>query len=277
MLERNDILEISSVPQGGDNEHQHAETAEGGSGENIDAPHGREPVVVEAHEPIHGGEGQRNSEKREAGEGDLAVQQGVTSGAAGILVDRVGAEPCRGDAEEKEIEGRTDPEEFLGEVGPLLIEEDVLAGEFGHPIPQLRSHKDQWDEEHTHYDQEAGHIFCLATDDYAPLRIDGVVDKRPEKPTHADREEEGEREEVGEGELLGVAEGAKTHGGKRDNGQCDEAEETTADMLVIKHVAAGLGWFVAAAHCFCASSWARSAGGTSLIAAPPCESWRARI
>ncbi|MFN9953958.1 MAG: hypothetical protein ACK55I_12740, partial [bacterium] len=109
------------------------------------------------------------------------------------------------------------------------------------------------------------------------LCIDGVVDKRPEKPTHADREEEGESEEVGEGELLGVAEGAETNGGERHNGQRDEAEEAATDMLVVKGVAAGLGWFVAAAHCFCASSWARSAGGTSLIAAPPCESWRARI
>ena len=47
-------------------------------------------MVVQTHEPIDRGEGERNGEERETGKGDLAVDQGVTGRAGGVLMDRVG-------------------------------------------------------------------------------------------------------------------------------------------------------------------------------------------
>ena len=103
-----------------------------------------------------------------------------------------------------------------------------------------------------------------------------MVDELPEQTAHANGEEEEECEKIGEGKLLAVADRTVGNKAKGDDGQCNEAEETTAYMLVVEGVAAGLGWFVSA-HGFCDSNLARSVAGTSLIVAPPWDFWSARM
>ena len=151
-----------------------------------------------------------------------------------------------------------------------------MSWEFGHPIPQLWSHEDERDEEDTHHNKETTNVFHLATNDNTPLGIDGMVHERPEKPAHADGEEKREGKEVGECELLRIREGTEGHCGKGDKGKGDETEKATADMLVVESVVTGLWWFVSA-HLVCASNFARSVGGTSLIVAPPWDFWSARM
>ena len=67
-----------------------------------------------------------------------------------------------------------------------------------------------------------------------------MVNKSPEQTAHADGEEECEGEEVREGELLGVGESPKGDCSEGDEREGYETEKTTADMLVVEGMAAGL-------------------------------------
>ena len=121
MLDGDDIFEVTRIAQGCNDQNQHTETAQGGAGEDVDAPHGREPVIIEAHEPIDGGEGEAHSEEGQAAEGDLAVEKCVFRGTRSVLFDGISAKPEAGYGEENEVKSRTNPEEFFGEIRPFLI------------------------------------------------------------------------------------------------------------------------------------------------------------
>ena len=143
-----------------------------------------------------------------------------------------------------------------------------------HPPPNRRRHKNQWHEEQPEDRQQAGHVLQLATHDNAPLRINRMVDKDPKKRARANREEEHEREEIGKRELLRLKNGPDGNGGKGDQCGGDESKKPSAHMLVVEHLRRVRRAF---AHgCFCASSAARSAAGTSLIVVPPWDFCRAR-
>ena len=240
MLDGDDIFKVSRIAEGGDDENEDAQAAQRSARKNVNAPHGREPVVVQAHEPVDGCEGETHGEEWKASESNLAIQKCVFGSSGSVLFDGISAEPEAGHCKEQEIKRSTDPEELLGEIGPLFIEKNVLSWKFGHPIPQLWSHEDKRDEEDTHHNKETTNVFHLATNDNTPLGIDGMVHERPEKPSHADGEEKREGKEVGECELLRIREGTEGHCGKGDKGKGDETEKATADMLVVESVVAGL-------------------------------------
>jgi hypothetical protein len=67
-----------------------------------------------------------------------------------------------------------------------------------------------------------------------------MVNEGPEQTTHANGEEECEGEEVGEGKLFGVGESSEGDCAKGDEREGYETEKTTADMLVVEGMAAGL-------------------------------------
>lgn len=233
-------------------------------------------MVVEAHEPIDGGEGEAHGKEREACKGDLAIAERELGGPFCILFDGITTKPKRGQREEEEVKTGTNPEKLFVKIGRFLAEDDVVRGIDCHPSPQSRSHKDERDEQNTHHDQEAREIFHLAPDYYAPFGIHRMMDELPKEATHADGEEEEKCEEVGEGKLLLIADSSESHKGIGNDRQCNEAEKTTAYMLVVEGMAAGLGWFVSA-HGFCDSNLARSVAGTSLMVAPPWDFWSARM
>ena len=57
-------------------EHQQRHRTAGRPGENIDAPHGGEPVVFQAHQPVERAEGEREGQKAASRcEGDLAHRE----------------------------------------------------------------------------------------------------------------------------------------------------------------------------------------------------------
>ena len=115
-----------------------------------------------------------------------------------------------------------------------------MARELGHPIPEFWCHEDERDEQNPHYHQETGHVFQLATDNHAPFGIHRMVNEGPEETAHANGEEECESEKVGEGELLGFSEGSECDCAEGNEREGYETEKTTADMLIVEGMAAGL-------------------------------------
>ena len=67
-----------------------------------------------------------------------------------------------------------------------------------------------------------------------------MVNECPEKPTHANGEKECEGEQVREGKLLGVGECTDGDCAESDERESYETEKTTADVLVVEGMAAGL-------------------------------------
>jgi hypothetical protein len=67
-----------------------------------------------------------------------------------------------------------------------------------------------------------------------------MVNEGPEQTAHADGEEECESEEVREGKLLGLGKSSEGDCGEGEEREGYETEKTTADMLVVEGVAAGL-------------------------------------
>ena len=61
-----------------------------------------------------------------------------------------------------------------------------------------------------------------------------MVHDHPEKGSYEDRDEEPPGEEPGEGKLLGVADPEDEREQKRGHGGQAEADESAADMLVVK-------------------------------------------
>ena len=68
-------------------------------------PHGGEPVIVQAHQPIEGGKGEAKRENREADKCDFAHPDSAARIAVAVLGDRKTAQK-EGSASEKEEKAR---------------------------------------------------------------------------------------------------------------------------------------------------------------------------
>ena len=72
MLARHHVLEITGALECSDHEDEKRHRTAGRARENVDAEHGREPAIVQTHQPIERAKRQTEREERKAGEGDFA-------------------------------------------------------------------------------------------------------------------------------------------------------------------------------------------------------------
>src|SRR5437867_6429763 len=88
MLERDHVLEITGALERGDHEHKQRHRTAGRAGENVNAEHGREPAVVEAHQPIERAEGEAKGKNRQTSKRDLAHPNCVPRISVLVLLHR---------------------------------------------------------------------------------------------------------------------------------------------------------------------------------------------
>ena len=129
---------------------------------------------------------------------------------------------------------RPDVKEGHVEIGGLLDQERIVGVLRLHPLPERRTHSEQWHEEQRHHRQKAGHVFQLPADDYAPLGIHRMMHKRPEESAHANGEKKRVSKEVGKGELLHVEECPYEHHNEGQHTHPNQTEKTTPNMLVVE-------------------------------------------
>src|SRR6478672_8208934 len=121
-----------------------------------------------------------------------------------ILGNRAALQIQRDKAKERKIDGCPDQEEAVREESPLGVEERIDS--FGNvpPTPKRRgaihqrgAEKEQRQEKQHEIRQQAGDIFQLASNDYRPRRIRGVMETSPKQSTDGDGEKIGKAKEPG--------------------------------------------------------------------------------
>src|SRR5437016_13785405 len=133
MLERDHVLEITGALERGDHEHKQRHRTAGRAGENVNAEHGREPAVVEAHQPIERAEGQTKGEQWQTGERDFAQTNGESRIAVLVLPDRKAAQQLGRNDEETEEKRRAKDKEIEIYIGALGIEVRFFPRHDVHP------------------------------------------------------------------------------------------------------------------------------------------------
>src|SRR5437667_1310606 len=88
MLAPDHVLEITGALECGDHEDEKRHRTAGRARENVDAEHGREPAVVQTHQPVERAKGQTEREERKAREGDFAKSNRELRIAVLILPNR---------------------------------------------------------------------------------------------------------------------------------------------------------------------------------------------
>src|SRR5437899_10672073 len=146
MLARDHVLEITGALECGDHEDEKRHRTAGRARENVNAEHGREPAVVQTHQPVERAKRQTEREERKAREGDFAKSNGELRIAVLILPNRKSPEQLRRDDEEAEEESGAQDEEVEIQVGALGIERRLFSGCDIHPFIKMVSQKEDRDE-----------------------------------------------------------------------------------------------------------------------------------
>ena len=201
-----------------------------------DAPDGREPVRVQGHGPVHGGEGDGEAEEHEAEAAQasrLALELEV---GAGVEAPRPAVHEVSDEDPDREIEDGAGQEERRIEIGGLVTQERVALHDLGiGPHEEGLEAEDQGNEEHGQHGERPRARLHQAAHGEAPHPPREVVDQAEGEAAqgHPAPEEEGvepaaegvggvqesehdgqaeARERSGGGQPLEAVEGRRGHG-----------------------------------------------------------------
>ena len=267
VLDRHHALQVTRAAQGGDQKDEHAHRTERRPRKDVNPPHRREPVEVEAHQPVERPEGQGQREQGEHREDHLARGPRVPRVAILVLPHRIAAQEEGRRAEKEEIKPGPGPEERFVQIRRLAVEQNILARRDIHPFEKCRRAENDRDEQDGQDREKPGHVFQLPPHHHAPIGINRMVDQNPKQRTGQNGEEETESEKPGEGELLGRKEASPRGQGQRGDGQRHGEKQFSTEPLVIEVFLRAHFAFGRTHGCGGISSLARSSAGTSLIVA----------
>src|SRR5207244_6998564 len=111
----------------------------GGPGENVNAPHGGEPMVIQAHEPIAGAEGKGEGKERQTNKGDLAHPNREPRIPVLILSNGKATQQLGSDDEEAEENNRAHEEEGPIEISAFQIQCRIASRRNVHPFEEMIS------------------------------------------------------------------------------------------------------------------------------------------
>src|ERR1041385_4224857 len=137
MLQRYDLVQITGAAQSRDHENEQRHRTASGPGENVNAEHGRKPLVVQTHQPIEGPESEAKGKHRQAGKGDLAHPNGMAGISISILLNGMAAQQLGGDDEQSEKENRAEEKEFPVQISALGIERWFMTRRNVHPLIKM--------------------------------------------------------------------------------------------------------------------------------------------
>lgn len=94
-------------------------------------------MKVESHEPIETSKGEAKDKKRDESVGHMTRAKSQAGIPVFVLSHGPAAIKESGSAKEDKVEGATDIKERLVQEGALPVEQRVITGSFGHPVPKL--------------------------------------------------------------------------------------------------------------------------------------------